>query len=72
MKMSAVQFCGDTKYFYSGKSNMNECSRKRYKKKFVYVAKKNQIILAQGYFIFRKMGFVILKCVRQAQGSEYR
>ena len=41
-------------------------------KKFVYVAKKNQIILAQGYFIFRKMGFVILKCVRQAQGSEYR
>ena len=23
MKMSALQFCGDTKYFYSGKSNMN-------------------------------------------------
>ena len=51
MKMSALQFCGDTKYFYSGKSNMNVGGRQGIKK-FGYVAKKNQIILAPGYFIF--------------------
>ena len=72
MKMSAVQFCGDTKYFYSGKSNMNECSRKRYKKNLYMLQKKNQIFWPKDISYFRKMGFVIFKCVRQAQGSEYR
>ena len=72
MKMSAVQFCGDTKYFYSGKSNMNECSRKRYKKNLYMLQKKIKLFWPQDISYFRKMGFVILKCVRQAQGSEYR
>ena len=38
MKMSALQFCGDTKYFYSGKSNMNVGGQGI--KKFGNVAKK--------------------------------
>ena len=58
MKMSALQFCGDTKYFYSGKSNMNAGGRQGIKK-FGYVAKKKSNYFGPRIFhILEKWGLI--------------